>query len=170
MLSVRRCIFAQIYTMSIIRVSLVVLFGAFIVSCSNYSVEQSRKDGFTKVLKTKEDSLFSEVMEGHDIGMAKMSKINKYLAEIKTKLDSLVKLPASKVPQEYQQALIDLQEDLNYADYGMSTWMNEFKIDSAKGNEEARVKYLEAEKIKVEQVKKSILASLQRADSLFGKK
>ena len=120
--------------------------------------------------KNKEDSLFHEVMEGHDIGMARMSKITKYLTQIQKALDSINKLPAAKIDEHYQQTLIDLQEDLNYAEYGMNTWMEEFKIDSAKENKEKRIQYLESEKIKVLKVKEAILGSLQRADSIFIKK
>ena len=130
----------------------------------------SRKDGFTPVLNTREDSLFHEVMEGHDIGMARMSKITKYLNQIQKALDSITKLPAAKIDENYQQTLIDLQEDLNYAEYGMNTWMEEFKIDSAKENSEKRIQYLESEKLKVVKVKEAILESLQRADSIFIKK
>jgi hypothetical protein len=131
--------------------------------------ELERKDGFTKVLKTKEDSLVNEVMEGHDIGMARMQKISKYLEQIKVKLDSLSKVPATKLDENYQQSLIDLQEDLNYAEYGMNTWMDEFRLDTLKDNKEKRLEYLEAEKKKILEVKESILSSLARADSLFKK-
>ena len=129
-----------------------------------------RKDGFSNVLKNKEDSLFHEVMEGHDIGMARMIKITKYLTQIKKALDSINNLPAAKIDEEYQQTLIDLQEDLNYAEYGMIRWMDEFKHDSAQQNKEKRIQYLESEKIKVVKVKEAILESLQRADSIFIKK
>jgi len=132
--------------------------------------QNNRKDGFSDVSKNKEDSLFHEVMEGHDIGMARMIKITKYLTQIQKALDSINKLPAAKIDEEYQQALIDLQEDLNYAEYGMNTWMDEFKHDSAQENKEKRIQYLESEKIKVVKVKEAILGSLQRADSIFIKK
>jgi hypothetical protein len=129
----------------------------------------TRKDGYTTELKTKEDSLYHDVMQGHDIGMAKMGKLRKYLGQIQHSLDSLQKLPAKSIDAKYQQALVDLQEDLNYADYSMNTWMEEFKVDSATGNPDLRVKYLQHEKEKVTKVKESILGSLQRADSLLKK-
>ena len=129
--------------------------------------QNERKDGFSDIPKNKEDSLFQEVMEGHNIGLARMSKITKYLTRIQKSLDSINKLPAAKIDEGYQQTLIDLQEDLNYAEYGMNTWMEEFKIDSAKENSEKRIQYLESEKIKVIKVKESILGSLRRADSVF---
>jgi hypothetical protein len=145
-------------------------FLAGLASCKNApKQEQERTDGFNPVLKTREDSLFHDVMEGHDMGMARMGKISRYLSQVQKALDSLNKLPASKVDTKYQQFLIDLQKELNYADYGMNTWMEEFKVDSAKGEKEKRIQYLEAEKVKIQKVKESIIGSLKRADSLFGK-
>ena len=141
-----------------------------LASCKNApKQEQERTDGFNPVLKTREDSLFHDVMEGHDMGMARMGKISRYLSQVQKTLDSLNKLPDSKVDTKYQQFLIDLQKELNYADYGMNTWMEEFKVDSAKGDKEKRIQYLEAKKVKIQKVKESIIGSLKRADSLFGK-
>ena len=145
-------------------------FLGWLASCKNApKQEQERTDGFNPVLKTREDSLLHDVMEGHDMGMARMGKISRYLSQVQKTLDSLNKLPDSKVDTKYQQFLIDLQKELNYADYGMNTWMEEFKVDSAKGDKEKRIQYLEAEKVKIQKVKESIIGSLKRADSLFGK-
>jgi hypothetical protein len=148
----------------------VVLLGFGACKNSDSSEQNERKDGFSNIPKNKEDSLFHEVMEGHDIGMARMIKITKYLTQIQKALDSINKLPAVKIDEQYQQTLIDLQEDLNYAKYGMNSWMDEFNVDSAKENKEKRIQYLESEKVKIEKVKKAILGSLQTADSIFIKK
>jgi hypothetical protein len=51
----------------------------------------------------------------------------------------------------------------------MDTWMREFDMDSALDNLENRIKYLTEEKLKVGKVKKSIIESLQRADSVLRK-
>ena len=144
---------------------------AIFVACNNSSAgdEKNRKDGFSDSPKNKEDSLFHEVMNGHDIGMARMGRVSKYLTQIQHALDSINKLPETKLDATYQQSLIDLQEDLNYAEYGMSSWMDGFKIDSAKGDMEKRIQYLEGEKEKVMKVKEAILGALQRADSIFTK-
>lgn len=64
---------------------------------------------------------------------------------------------------------MDIQEDLNYAEYSMNTWMEEFNSDSAKDNPELRLEYLKTEQDKVEKVKNNILSSIQRADSIFKK-
>ena len=149
----------------------IIITGALMQACQeNHSNEAgTRKNGFTPELKTKEDSLYHDVMQGHDIGMSKIGKVRKYLDQVQHSLDSMNKLPANKIDVKYKQALIDLQEDLKYADYSMNTWMEEFKVDSGTGNSDLRVKYLQAEKEKVTKVKAGILGSLQKADSLFNK-
>lgn len=152
------------------RTFFIFYFAFYLLACQNTSPKtEDRKDGYTAVLKTKEDSLFHEVMQGHDIGMARMGKVRGYLKQIQSELDSLARIPGNKLDENYQEALIDLQEDLNYADYSMYTWMDEFEADSAKTDKAKRLAYLESEKIKVEKVKENILSGLQRADSLLKK-
>ncbi len=149
---------------------LILIIVVYLTACKNAPSEQTeRTDGFTPVLKTKEDSLYHEVMQGHDIGMAKMSKLRKHITRVQHELDSLKKLPPKKIDNKYQQALLDLQEELTYADHAMFTWMEEFKVDSARADNNKRLVYLESEKLKVEKVRDNILTSLQRADSLLMK-
>lgn len=145
---------------------------ALMMACTDAAESDAdkRKDGFSAAPQTREDSLYHEVMEGHDIGMAKIGQVKKYLNQVKHLRDSVGKLPASKVDETYQQNLMDMEEDLNYADYSMFTWMEEFKADTLKDNKEQRIKYLEAEKEKVMKVKESILGSIHRADSILNKK
>ena len=155
---------------SIMKQFLIAIVVLYLSGCKNESTEQdNRKDGFTPVLKTRQDSLYHEVMQGHDIGMAKMSALRKYQRQVKDQLDSMRIVPPQKLNQQYQQAMIDLLEELNYADYAMFKWMEEFKVDSAADNEQKRLAYLESEKPKVEMVKHNILNSLRRADSLLDK-
>jgi len=107
------------------------------------------------------------VMDGHDIGMARMGKIGGYLKSVNASIDSLKKLKSadtSKLP-----VLRSIAADLNQAEYGMNRWMEEFVLDSAENNEPVRVAYLESERDKVNRVKERILGSLKRADSLYGK-
>ena len=151
----------------------IVMMGSVLyASCSNSpeSGASERKNGFTPVLNSREDSLFQDVKEGHDVAMAKINELRKYLAEIKHNRDSVNKLPASKIDKNYQQSLTDAEEDLNYADYSMFTWMGEFKADTLQNDKQGRIRYLEAEKEKVLKVKENVLGSLQRADSLLHKK
>ena len=155
---------------SIMKQFLIVMVMLYLSGCKNPSTEQyNRKDGFTPVLKTRQDSLYHEVMQGHDIGMAKMSALRKHQREVKEQLDSMRIVAPQKLNQQYQQAMLALLEELNYADYAMFKWMEEFKVDSAADNEQKRLAYLESEKPKVEMVRDNIPNSLRRADSMLVK-
>lgn len=139
-------------------------------SSNNSDTAAGRKDGFSEKPVKLEDSLLKEVLDGHDVGMARMGKISKHLKQIQAELDSMVKLPAKSINKDYQQALVDLQEDLNYAQFGMNEWMDKFVLDTLSDKPELRIKYLENEKMIVGKVKENILSGLARADSLFQKK
>ena len=86
-------------------------------------------------------------------------------------LDSISTLPAqqAKAAASYKQQLETLVSDLNYADFAMDKWMVEFNLDSAKDNLQLRMVYLQSELDKVLNVKKAILGSLSKADSLLKK-
>lgn len=151
------------------RFSLLFLLALSISSCGDNNSSADDSIPVTKK-QTLSDSLFHEVMEGHDEGMARMGRIRRYAARIQQMLDSVSKLPEEKTDKLYQKALQDIREDLDYADYSMNTWMEEFKLDSAKSNDTARIKYLLSEKEKVNKVRDNIMNSLGRADSLFNEK
>jgi hypothetical protein len=141
-----------------------------LVACNNAADHsEHRKDGYSEKATTPEDSLFKLVMDGHDVGMGKMNRIRDYQQQSKKALDSLVKLPASSSKDQLTQKYKGIQEELRYAEYSMNTWMEEFNLDSAKENEAARLEYLEKEHEKVEKVTTGILATLQKADSIFKK-
>lgn len=149
-----------------------VFIGILAAACQDNagaSEANDRKNGFTPALKSKEDSLYHDVMEGHDVGMAKIGKLRKYIDQTQHSIDSLQKLPASPSNMRFKTALDSLLQHLKYADYSMNTWMEEFSVDSATGNPELRIRYLQAEKEKVTKVKENILGSLQQADSLLNK-
>lgn len=141
-----------------------------VLSCKpSAKPEEQRTNGFSDVPKTKQDSLLKEVMDGHDVGMAKMSKITKLLSDIRTQLDSLAKVPKNKVDNSYLLALTQAQEELNSAENSMNMWMEKFSMDSLENDIPKRIQYLEGEKSTVEAVKKRILESISKADSLLKK-
>jgi len=141
-----------------------------ITACNdNASNTTDRKNGYTPTLKTKEDSLYHDVEEGHNAGMAKVGKLRKNMDEVQHQLDSINKLPVKKVNAAYKQSLTDLQKDLNDANNEMNTWMDGFKPDSATGKPDQRIQYLQSEKEKITAVKEHMTSSLQKADSLFKK-
>lgn len=141
----------------------------FMAACNNgaSSGEAAEHKSGPPAPKTKEDSLFHEVMEGHDAGMAKVGKLRGNIKETERRLDSLGKLPAKQVNAAYKQSLNNLQEALNKANTEMNNWMGAFKVDTLTDNKELRIKYLEEEKAKVSVVKELIYTALNQADSLL---
>lgn len=117
--------------------------------------------------KAKAASLQDEVVEGHDVGMAKMLKLKRTRDTVDQKLDSLRNVPAAKIDSAYSHMLQQVRDQLIDAEAHMNNWMENFKLDSASDNLDARIKYLEGEKAEVTVVRDKILNSLQRADSLF---
>ena len=149
-----------------------VSFGLMAGACNDASHDEHavQSNGYSApVLKTREDTLFHEVMKGHDVGMAKVGKLRKNIDETTHRLDSLSKLPAKKVDAAYKQALTNLQTDLKNADEEMDSWMQQFKLDSVADNKELRIKYLEGERDKVAAVKEHMFSALKQADSLLNK-
>jgi len=120
--------------------------------------------------KTHEDSLFKDVMDGHDFAMAKMNRIPALQKQVQQATDSISKLPEKlkKAATGYKVQLDSLSEKLKYADFSMNKWMEEFNYDTAtKGTN--RGAYLESENKKIAGVKEAMLSALQKADSLFKK-
>lgn len=142
--------------------SLLLVSSAIFMACN----DAAEKKGQEQVLA---DTLLKEVMDGHDIGMARMPKLDKAQKQAQQLLDSLGKLPAAaqKASALFKNRLDSLLNDLNYADFAMNKWMSEFNYDSAKNDVQQRVKYLTDEKLKVEKMKEAILNSLAKADSLL---
>ena len=145
-----------------------VSFGLMAGACNDASHDEhaDHKNGYAPVLKTREDTLFHEVMKGHDAGMAVLGKLRGKIKETATQLDSLNKLPAKKIDTTYKHILTSIHTDLTNADTEMDTWMQQFKLDSVADNKELRIKYLQGERDKVRAVKEHIFSALQRADSL----
>jgi len=112
-----------------------------------------------------------EVMEDHNIGMAKMSKIHETKNKIQHVLDSISTLPTNtqRSLAQYKMQLDSSFNRLTFAGYAMEKWMEEFNMDSAKDNEEKRIDYLKSEKIKISKVKEAMLSSLKTSDSLLKK-
>lgn len=115
------------------------------------------------------DSLQHAVDDGHNAGMSKMFKLDKAREKTRHLLDSIGKLPgkARQAAEPYRADLDSLLKNLDYADFAMTKWMNEYRYDSLKNDAEARIKYLAEEKLKVTKVKEAILGGLDRADSIL---
>jgi len=148
------------------KLAIVFLAFGFLTACNN--TDKKTNDG-NKDSRTLADSLEHEVMDGHNVGMAKYGKLTAMQNEAQRLLDSIAKLPAkAREAMTPLKAKLDrLLEDLRSAKSGMDKWMEEYNMDSAVNNIEQRIKYLTSEKIKVSKVKESILNSLQKADSVL---
>jgi hypothetical protein len=144
----------------------ILLFGLALSACN------SSGNGDDQKQKSRSDSVMDEVMKGHNIGMAKMSKINTAQKNIQQAIDSIEKLPAGvqKKSLDYKMQLDSALARLKSANDAMNRWMDEFNMDSFSNNEGERVKYLESEKEKIFRVKDTMINSLQTADSLLTKK
>jgi hypothetical protein len=146
----------------------ILILGLF--GCGSEEAEQERKDGYTPVLETREDSLFHDVMEGHDEGMAKMGKLMRYQRFTRGAIDSLNRLPNAKADPGLIDRYSEILQQLVLADDAMNRWMGNFKADTLKDNIPARERYLLSEKLKVEQVRDLILEAERVGDSAFSKK
>jgi DNA repair ATPase RecN len=143
-----------------------------VVACNNSDDKKVDNDKKTETPRSTTDSLMEDIMNGHDVGMAKMGKLSAMQNQVQSIIDSIGKLSAKtkKTLNPYKADMDKVLEDLKSARTGMEKWMDEFNMDSALSNIEQRIKYLRNEKWKVTEVKESILKSLQKADSLMKRK
>jgi len=153
------------------RVYFLLLAGslAATIACNNEKKQDDHSGHKKNEPKTQADSLMADVMDGHDVGMSKYGKLQAMEKKVKTAIDSIAKLPAKaqKELAPYKAKLDSAAAGLSYALFAMDKWMEEFNMDSAKDNMEARIQYLLDEKMKVGKVKESILNSIGKADSLL---
>lgn len=120
--------------------------------------------------KTQADSLLQEVIDGHDVAMPKMKKLERLARESKAAIDSLTALPAAKQNDSLKTRLQTIHTDLLGAEQKMNEWMNGFKYDSLKDDETARVKYLQDQKTSVIIMKDAVLGSIEKAEAVLGTK
>jgi len=137
----------------------------FLVGCNNST--RSKEPVVTSVT----DSLFDEVMNGHDAAMGKTNRISSLQKLVQHAIDSLDKLPSKMKhgSETYKARLDSLSVMLGVASADMDKWMQEFNMDSAKNNQELRAKYLESEKEKIFKVREKMTDALKMADSLLKK-
>ena len=157
--------------MKAFQVPLAALIIICLIGCNN-SENKHNEHGQNNEPKTQADSLMKDVMDGHNIGMAKMGKLTRAEQTTRRLLDSIDKLPAKakQAAAPLRTKLDSLQKDLSYAEFAKNKWMEEFNMDSAVNNVKERIDYLGSEKMKVSKVKEAILGSLQKADSILKEK
>jgi hypothetical protein len=146
---------------SIFRLSIAMV--VFFCSCGG----DNSHDGTSSMkatLKTPEDSLFHQVMEGHDAGMAKIGRLKKYSRQLETTIDSISKNP--KADKSQLSSLRRVKDSLDTANASMFIWMDGFKADTLSGMGAQRMQYLEMQKASVTIVRNRIDNSLRLYDSL----
>jgi hypothetical protein len=148
------------------RFLVLLLIATTFIACKNNDKKDNKENG-----KTEAEKLMEEVMDGHNVGMAKYGKLQTLQKEVHIALDSIAKLPADlqDKAEAYRKQLQSAATDLNKAITGMDKWMEEFNMDSALDDLGRRIKYLLDEKLKVNRVKEEILMSIAKADSLLRK-
>lgn len=149
----------------------VLLSAIVLLSCNNSETDHSAHTNH-KQPKTEIDSLEVAIDEGHVVGMSKMGRLTTLQQQTKRMVDSIERLPAKtrESIKPYKARLDSLLKDLNYAEFAMNKWMEEYQVDSAINNAKERVKYLVEEKDKVGKIKVAILNGINRADSLLRSK
>ena len=125
----------------------------FLVACQADSAERKAE----KIMR-------DEIYAIHDDVMPKNSEINRLKRQLK-------KFPEDKIPDPVvQQQIRETILQLEQADDGMMSWMNNFKepakLRSAKTHEEIMV-YLENEKKTIAQVRTDMLESIVAAKALL---
>lgn len=150
-------IFDKILIMRFYSLALIALLAA---ACNGGSPQPAEAG------KSLADSLLQQVLDGHDVAMPKMMKLQRLQKDAQAQIDSLKKIPGSTA----RIALLDSTlKTLNYADVAMHEWMEGFKYDSLKDNEAARVDYLKIQLASVNEMKEVVLSSIAKADSVLAK-
>jgi len=139
----------------------------FITACNNQPAQPHNPA--TEGPRTKEDSLFKDILDAHDVAMPKIGKLKSFQQLARQQLDSLAKLPAKdrSASAPLKLSLDSLLESLQYAEMSMDTWMMEFVPDSLSNDMEKRLQYLESEKQKATRMKDNVLGSIEKAKEML---
>lgn len=161
-ISIKLSLMRQIFLASLVTAAL------FFTACKNADKKGDEKVS-GKSLQETADSLYQQVIDIHNEGMAGWMKIEKKQDLLKQMLDSIGRLPSGA--QSSSEALkVELSEattELEKAYDEMDKWMPTLNLDSAKDDLEQRIKYFTGEKLKAESINQAIFNSLQKADSLL---
>lgn len=148
------------------KIIVLIIAGAVALSCNNGSSSGNPEQQHNaSIPKTLSDTLYQEVMKGHDVGMAKMGEIARYQQLVKQKKDSL-----SAVNSEAGlRAILDSTlEELTLAEELMNRWMRDFEPDNAGATEAEKISFYRHEKEKIDTVNARIFTSLEKANQITG--
>jgi hypothetical protein len=141
---------------------LLAFFTSFCFGCmdNEHEEEAGSKNASTDPVET----VFQEVMKGHDAGMAKVGRLRKSSAQLGKQIDSLNKIGSKNSIRV--ASIKRVKDSLDAADAAMFIWMEGFKADTLTDVPDQRMRYLEKQKASVHIVHERIMNSLRLYDSL----
>lgn len=138
---------------------------ALLFACGSGSPGDTHHNN-SSIPRSKSDSIYREVMAGHDLAMKKMGTIARYSTLIQQYKDSLAKTGSKNMPAK--SALDSALQGLTAADEAMNKWMVEFDPDKAGADEPAKLIYYTNEKEKITEVEKKMDSSIAVAQKITG--
>lgn len=144
--------------MKTLQIISLLALSAIAISCGPSAQEKQQQ---------QEHQVYYEVMAVHDEAMTKMGELSRINRQLKSQLETI-----DSTQTQQREEISKMIENLEFADGGMMTWMAGFekldKLREAKTHEEIMA-YLEAEKIKVNQVRDNMTASMEAGKELLNK-
>ena len=143
---------------------LIVAGSVTIISCGGGDKNHDHSGHKNDEPKTATDSLYSEVMAGHDEVMPKMDEIMKLKRELQ---EQIANTPDMVI--ERKEQLEKMISNLDSASTAMMNWMHEFNpLPDTTEQEKAR-EYLEGEMERIRNVKTLMLETIEKARETKGK-
>jgi hypothetical protein len=136
-----------------------------LIACNNN--KKPEQENNASIVRTLSDSLYHEVMKGHDLAMKDIGPMIRYKALIKMQKDSLAALKPKN--SGLLKTLAAVSDSLDNANALMNTWMQEFDPEKAGKTEEEKVAFFTAEKEKVDTIKVRMVRSIELAKTIMGK-
>ncbi len=122
--------------------------------------------------KQQHTELQAEVIAVHDTVMNQMSKLmdNKLkINDMLMHLDSLKQRNPDLDTIQLRGSFTIVRDELVAADDGMMNWMQNFKPDFAQGSQDSAMIYLNGQKDKIYEVKRSFDEAILKSDSIITK-
>lgn len=136
-----------------------------LIACNNN--KKPEQENNASIARTLSDSLYHEVMKGHDSAMKDIGPLVRYKELVKKQRDSLTALK-TKNP-DLLKVLAVVSDSLDNAETLMNTWMQEFDPEKTGKTEKEKVVFFTLEKEKVDTIKVRMTRSIQQAKTVTGK-